>query len=201
MGLLVMDEVFDGWFKKAAHDYGAHSFATDWKKDVTEWVKRDRNHPAVVIWSIGNETGERDDNGIVKVIETLDRTRGTTGGTVTGGVSIAGINGPSEMPGYQQPVKDLPFVATKPPTLGKLEACTSRRHGTGITFTKEFSRHPISPTQRSFSMTGWRTRVASEASSHRMTMLMSGATLGTIGLSPVTLIGVWVSSAGRDLIT
>ena len=154
MGLMVMDEVFDGWFKKAAHDYGAHSFATDWKKDVTEWVKRDRNHPAVVIWSIGNETGERDDNGIVKVIETMDRTRGTTGGTVTGGVSIAGINGPSEMPGSNSLSKTSRSWRRKRPTLGKLEACTRHRPGTGISFTKEFSRHPTSRTRRSFSMTG-----------------------------------------------
>lgn len=115
LGFVVMAEMFDGWFKKAAEDYGAHSFATDWKKDVIECIKRDRNHPSIFMWSIGNETGEEDTNGIVKVIESLDKTRGTTGGGVIRGVSIVGINGPSEYPAFKQPDKSLPFVATEAP--------------------------------------------------------------------------------------
>jgi beta-galactosidase len=59
LGLLVLDEAFDGWEKKKnAHDHGV-AF-TEWaERDVAAWVNRDRNHPSVVMWSIGNEVFER----------------------------------------------------------------------------------------------------------------------------------------------
>lgn len=62
IGLLVIDEVFDGWREsKAPHapmDYSIH-FDEWWKKDLTAMVKRDFNHPSIVIWSTGNEIIER----------------------------------------------------------------------------------------------------------------------------------------------
>ena len=93
MGFLVMDEIFDGWHKKADHDYGARFFKDEWKTDVTDWVRRDRNHPCVIFWSIGNETGKNDDFKITELIHTLDPTRPTTGGAVIYGVDVAGFNG------------------------------------------------------------------------------------------------------------
>lgn len=55
MGFLVVDEAFDMWERpKTAHDYGR--FFKEWfQKDVCSWVCRDRNHPCVMLWSIGNE--------------------------------------------------------------------------------------------------------------------------------------------------
>ncbi|MCQ2523654.1 MAG: DUF4982 domain-containing protein [Lachnospiraceae bacterium] len=55
MGLLICSEAFDMWEKpKTGFDYG-NFFTTWWKKDITSWVRRDRNHPSLIIWSIGNE--------------------------------------------------------------------------------------------------------------------------------------------------
>ena len=101
IGLLVMDEVFDQWEKtKTPNDY-ATLFSkeklqiedgkivpqgiTNFEYDAALMVRRDRNHPSVIIWSIGNEIYQRDDprgqeiaKTICKVIRNLDPTRPTT---------------------------------------------------------------------------------------------------------------------------
>ena len=55
MGFLVVSELFDIWEKpKTEKDYSR--FFNDWyKKDVASWVRRDRNHPSLIMWSVGNE--------------------------------------------------------------------------------------------------------------------------------------------------
>jgi len=60
LGMLVMDEAFDMWnVGKTASDY--HLWFADWcKRDISYMVKRDRNHPCVISYSIGNEILERD---------------------------------------------------------------------------------------------------------------------------------------------
>lgn len=59
IGLLVIDEAFDGWAqKKTPHDYG-EVFDEQWPADLEAMVRRDRNHPSVIAWSIGNEILER----------------------------------------------------------------------------------------------------------------------------------------------
>ncbi len=59
MGILVMDETFDMWRKqKTSHDY-ARYFPEWHERDLTDLVKRDRNHPSIIMWSIGNEVLEQ----------------------------------------------------------------------------------------------------------------------------------------------
>jgi beta-galactosidase len=87
-GMLVIDEMFDCWRqKKNAHDY--HLYFEDWwKRDVASTVFRDRNHPSVIMWSIGNEIGERDGNSdgvklaeeLCSYVREIDPTRAITNG-------------------------------------------------------------------------------------------------------------------------
>ncbi|MCB9220120.1 MAG: glycoside hydrolase family 2 protein [Ignavibacteriales bacterium] len=59
MGFLVMDEVFDVWErKKTPHDF--HLIFPEWyEQDLRAMIRRDKNHPSVIIWSYGNEVGEQ----------------------------------------------------------------------------------------------------------------------------------------------
>lgn len=88
MGFIVMDEAFDVWEKgKCEFDY--HLYFKEWhKKDIEDMIKRDRNHPSVFIWSIGNEVieqwDEEDSSGTViakrltSIVKNLDQTRPVT---------------------------------------------------------------------------------------------------------------------------
>lgn len=91
MGFIVMDEAFDMW-KKAKNKFDYHLNWDEWhKKDLEDQVRRDRNHPSVFIWSIGNEIPEqwagkdgKDTSGTIiamelaAIIKNLDTTRPIT---------------------------------------------------------------------------------------------------------------------------
>ena len=59
-GILVVDELYDKWNDQYA-GAGRKSFQDLWPSDVTEWVRRDRCHPCVVMWSLGNELQQVND--------------------------------------------------------------------------------------------------------------------------------------------
>lgn len=63
MGILIQSEAFDMWeYAKTEFDYAR--FFLDWyKKDIASWVRRDRNHPSVIMWSIGNEIPDTNTEG------------------------------------------------------------------------------------------------------------------------------------------
>jgi beta-galactosidase len=85
MGFIVMDEAFDCWeWKKAKYDY--HLYFKEWhKRDLEDQILRDRNHPSVFIWSIGNEIPQQGDTSALRVapelagiVHSLDKTRPIT---------------------------------------------------------------------------------------------------------------------------
>ena len=90
MGFLVMDETFDCWYiGKDAAPHGFQNYFKDWhEREITDMVLRDRNHPSVIFWSIGNEIKEQwfpgSTNGgelareLVATIKRYDTTRYTT---------------------------------------------------------------------------------------------------------------------------
>jgi len=83
LGIMVMDEAFDGWWKaKAEFDYGLY-FDKWWKQDLKDFIKRDQNHPSVVMWSIGNEVPRftaEEQKEIVDFLKNIDNTRPVTQG-------------------------------------------------------------------------------------------------------------------------
>lgn len=80
MGFLVMNETFDMWAKKKS-DYDYHLYWDQWhEQDLKDHVLRDRNHPSVIMWSVGNEIMEqwgKDSSGavilnkLVNIVKTL----------------------------------------------------------------------------------------------------------------------------------
>jgi beta-galactosidase len=85
MGFLVMDEAFDMWQKKKNKFDYSKDFAKWYQQDLEAMILRDRNHPSVFMWSIGNEIREQfDSSGIaltknmVAIVKALDATRPVT---------------------------------------------------------------------------------------------------------------------------
>lgn len=126
MGLMVLNEGLDGWnMPKAADDYG-HYFEEWWERDMTDFIKRDRNHPSVIMWSIGNEVNKASpeiQRNLVDLFHSLDSRPVTQGGAdPTRGMSvdykenfgrldIVGFNGNGEEVGeFEKFRNDFPSV-------------------------------------------------------------------------------------------
>ncbi len=118
MGILVMDECFDGWGVKAKYDYGMQAFKEWWERDLRAFLRRDRNHPSVILWSMGNETKGEVAADLVRVCHEEDPTRLVTSGhSGSEYMDVFGVNGSSEKKHFIETYQpgDKAFVGTETP--------------------------------------------------------------------------------------
>jgi beta-galactosidase len=122
MGFLVMDEAFDAWRRaKKRNDY--HLLFDDWsEKDLRAMVRRDRNHPSIILWSIGNEIGEQRDvaghqiaANLAKIVREEDQTRPVTAGANVNESGYNGFQKTIDVFGYNyKPTEYGPFRSINP---------------------------------------------------------------------------------------
>ena len=151
MGILIMDEAFDAWAHgKREWDY--NKLYAEWhEKDLQALVRRDWNHPSVIIWSIGNEVMEQQDvemtRHLVEIVKQLDTTRPVTngyndpnGGRASGAsmaLDIMGVNYFFQQQGkwdQDERYKNMPTIGTE------TSSCLSSRgvYFGGDTLRKDF---------------------------------------------------------------
>ena len=132
MGFLVMDEAFDVWKKsKVEYDYGI--YWDEWyERDLRDFIKRDRNHPSVIMWSIGNEileqwgdtTGTTIAQELREIVRSLDTTRVITDGmnppnsgntiATSGALDVIGYNYYHELYAeHKETFQKTPMIATE----------------------------------------------------------------------------------------
>ena len=138
MGFLVMDELTDTWtWPKKENGYA--SLFEEWaEKDLVALIHRDRNHPSVILWSIGNECGEQGDSSrwwipqrLTDICHREDPTRLTTAGNDNPGAAFTDYAGTLDVYGFNyKPHLYQEFVERHPgqPVLGsETSSCISTR--------------------------------------------------------------------------
>lgn len=129
LGILVIDEAFDVWrYGHFKEDYSKH-FDSLWKKDLKAMILRDRNHPSVIMWSIGNEIKRNEtaemamlSGKLADYVRSIDNTRPVTAGVNSvseekdaylATLDVAGYNySPEEyIPGHQRHPRQLIYAS------------------------------------------------------------------------------------------
>lgn len=139
MGMLVMDESFDCWERgKTQNDY--HLLFDDWhERDWRAELRRDRNHPSIILWSIGNEVGEQNQPdkfwipaGLTAIAHQEDPTRPTTSANSNVRAGYNGFQTNEDVFGYNyKPWEYGKFRAANParPLFGSETASTISSRG------------------------------------------------------------------------
>lgn len=138
MGVLVWDEAFDCWKRgKRTNDY--NKLYEAWhEKDLRALVRRDRSHPSVIIWSIGNEVMEQQDvvmtKHLVEIMKSEDPTRPVSngynnpnGGRASGACEALDIMGVNYFFNQQEKWDNDPRYAKKPTIGSETSSCVSSR--------------------------------------------------------------------------
>ncbi|TGJ86231.1 hypothetical protein E0Z10_g2558 [Xylaria hypoxylon] len=130
MGFLVMDEIFDSWeIQKNPNDF--HLIFPEWHEaDLRSFIRRDRNHPSIYSWSVGNEVGEQFTEadgtavaqGLVDIVHETDPTRPVTASmnyakpnmTFPTAFDIISLNYQGEGIRDTPPYSHLPGITTPP---------------------------------------------------------------------------------------
>ncbi|MEI6645921.1 MAG: glycoside hydrolase family 2 TIM barrel-domain containing protein [bacterium] len=137
MGFLVMDEAFDEWKKnKLGNGYGR--FFDDWsEKDLSSMVRRDRNHPSVILWSIGNEINEQYvtnacamSTRLVDIVKKHDLSRPVTAGCNSPEPAVnTGFEKPLDVFGFNYNLDKYEKFKGKKPLIGSENATSFSARG------------------------------------------------------------------------
>ena len=124
MGFLVMDEAFDAWRRpKKKNDYSL--LFDDWhEKDLRALVRRDRNHPSVILWSTGNEISEQGtpeghklSEQLARIVREEDPTRPVTAGANHVGAGYNGFQKTIDVFGYNYKPQEYAKFREKNPSI------------------------------------------------------------------------------------